>query len=51
MDLFTLAVLILAAVSLGGIMCAGVVLFQVRAARRERLQMKQHLRRIGMAGS
>ena len=51
MDWFALAVLILAAASLGGAVYWGLVLFRVRAARRERLQMKQHLRRMGLAGN
>jgi len=50
MDWFALAFLTLAAASLAGALYWGLVLFRVRAARRERLQMKQHLRRMGLAG-
>jgi len=51
MDLFSVALLFFAALFLGGILIAGVVaLVHIRRSQRERLQMKQHLRKIDVTG-
>ncbi len=51
MDEFAVAVLVFAALFLGVVLICGlVVLAQVRRGRLERLQMKHHLRKIGLAG-
>jgi hypothetical protein len=51
MDLFAVAFLVFAALFLGGVLLAGLIaLFQIRTGRRERMQMKQHLRRMELAG-
>ncbi len=52
MDGFSLAQVITAAVVLGGaLMVVAIGLLRVRSSRRERLEMKQHLRKTGLAGS
>ena len=51
MDVVSVAFLICATVFLGGVLIGGTVtLIQVRAGRRERFQMKQHLRRLEVTG-
>ncbi len=51
MDFFAVALLICAAIFFGGILVGGmIVIIQARTGRRERLQMKQHLRRVELAG-
>ena len=51
MDLFAVALLICAAVFLGGILIGGfAALIQVRNGQRERLQMKRHVQRIDVGG-
>ena len=51
MDVFSVALLFFAGLFLGGILIAGVVaLVQIRRGQRERLQMKQHLRKIDVTG-
>jgi hypothetical protein len=50
-DVFGVSLLIFAALFLGAVSIGGLVaLVQVRNGRRERLQMKQHLRKIDLAG-
>lgn len=49
MDAFAAALLFLTAVFCGSLLVAGLVaLSKVRHGRRERLQMKRHLQKIGM---
>jgi hypothetical protein len=51
MDEFAVAVLVFAALFLGAVLICGLVaLAQVRRGQLERLQMKHHLRKIGLAG-
>ena len=52
MDVLAVAVVVFATLVLGGVLLVGLVaLFRVRNSRRERLQMKQHLRRTGLSGT
>jgi hypothetical protein len=45
MDVFAVALLVFAVVFLVGALCLGLAtLLQIRSGRRERLQMKKHLR-------
>jgi hypothetical protein len=47
MDLFAVAFVVCAAIVLGGIVFGGLAaLLQARSARRDRLEMKQHVRRV-----
>jgi hypothetical protein len=51
MDGFSLAQMIIAVVVAGGALMAGAIgLLRARTSRRERLEMKQHLRRTGLSG-
>jgi len=52
MDFFSVAILVFAAVVLGGALVVGLAaLVRVRSARREDLQMKQHVGRLAVASS
>jgi hypothetical protein len=46
MDVFAVALLVVAALCLGGILCIGAVKLHHIRRRRERLQMKRHLQTI-----
>jgi len=51
MDFSSVALLVTAAVVVGGVVLAGVAaLIQVRNGQRERLQMKRHVQRIDFGG-
>ena len=51
MDLFAVALIVFATVFLGSVLIIGLAaLVHIRSGRRERLQMRRHLRNIEMAG-